>query len=139
MKKNKKKNVYSFYERVRSKVLERLQTLGGDLWHFLPVLLVVLVKVLGVTVVVDLGHDGRLQFFERHLFPVDKLEPLVALDVVGAVLHAAEAFGAIGREQLLDEVFGVQVDAAWPLDFTCEYLLVDLKGILVVERRLQFK
>ena len=46
----------------------------------------ILVKVARVAVVVDFGHDGRLQFAVVDVVPIEALEPTVALHVFGTVL-----------------------------------------------------
>ena len=56
-------------------VLEHPELSVGDAGDLPPVSLRVVVKVPGVAVVADLGHDGRLQLLVIHLLPVHALEP----------------------------------------------------------------
>ena len=60
-------------------------------------LLVVLVKVTRVAIL-TLGYEGRLDFFLIDGYPIGGGEPLVALDVVDAVLQVAKALCQIDLE-----------------------------------------
>mmetsp|Transcript_77581 Transcript_77581/g.240356 ORF Transcript_77581/g.240356 Transcript_77581/m.240356 type:complete len:268 (+) Transcript_77581:2-805(+) len=76
---------------------------------------------------------GNVAVLQR--LPVHALVPLVLLDVLRAVLEAAETLGAVVRQQALDEVLGLDVEVPREVDAAREHLLVDAEGVLVVEGR----
>ena len=51
-------------------------------------------------------------------------------------LEVAQALGAVGCEELLNEVFGVGVKVGWELNLAGKNLFVDAKGVIVKERRI---
>ncbi len=94
------------------------------------------VEIGGVCVSRD-GWDNRsLQLSVEKLFPVEALEPLVFLDVVGAAFETAVALREISHQQLLDEGLGVAVKMSWEGDLASQDLLVDTHGVIVHEGRL---
>mmetsp|Transcript_7904 Transcript_7904/g.19224 ORF Transcript_7904/g.19224 Transcript_7904/m.19224 type:complete len:210 (-) Transcript_7904:720-1349(-) len=80
-----------------------------------------------------LGHDGRRDGAAEQAVPVDALEVLVLHHVAPAALEVPEALGAVGLEELLDEVLGLRIEVPQDLHLAEEDLLVDPEGVLVIE------
>ena len=115
----------------RLEVVEVFGALGGRRRRGLPALFLVLVEVARVALVAYLGHNGRRQFALHERLPVDALEPAVRFDVLGSVLHGAEAARLVDDEQPLDEVARRAHHVARHLHLASQYLLVDLERVVV--------
>lgn len=137
----------------RSEVLEKPKFPFRHGGHFSPIDFGVIVVVLCVTVIADIRHDRGLQLLVVDVLPVEGLEPSVALDVLGTVLHVPQALRAVLQrsmirnlsspcvdthyldKELFDEVLGDGIDVTRPVDFSAQDLFVDREGVIVEKRR----
>jgi hypothetical protein len=83
----------------------------------------------------ELRHPGRLLASVEQAGPVDGVEERMRPNVVGAVPHAAEASGAVGHQQLPDEIAQSAIHFWRIVDLTFQNALVDAHLVFVVERR----
>ena len=98
-------------------------------------LLVVLVEVAGVALLA-LGYERRLYLLLVDGDPFGGREPLVALDVVDAVLKVAVALGQVDLEKIAQEVLQVRAEVGREANFARHDLFVDLYGLVGEEWRI---
>ena len=89
------------------------------------VVLRVSVEVAGVVRRPEGGHVWRLVAAAEDAEPVEAAEPLVALDVLGAVAKAAETGGAVRLQQFANQILGHRIERTRKLKFAGQNLLVD--------------
>ena len=97
--------------------------------------LLVLIEIAIVTGIAARRHEARLQRLIVDLHPVGLVEPLVLLHVRRPVLQVPVSPRQVYLQQILQKILEVLVEEGRTAVLARGYLLVDLHGIVRVERR----
>lgn len=117
---SEEKSVQEGWERARVcvlKILKEILVALGQLHGRPIVVLRIAVEVAGVVWRPESGHVWRLVAAAEDAEPVESAEPLVTLDVLGAVAKAAKTGGAVRLQQFANQILGHRIERTRKLKF----------------------